>query len=108
MHDLRPARPPYFYSTWLDHTDDIVTLEVSDTGIGIEERFLDDLFEAFTRGVNGSAEQDSRLGLAITKRLTELMNGSIDVKSTFGEGTTFTITFPREASPEPRSPNALA
>lgn len=92
----------------MDHTDDTVTLEVSDTGVGIKEEFLDDLFEAFTRGANGGGEQGSGLGLAITKRLTELMNGSIDVKSTVGEGTTFTITFPREASPEPRSPQALA
>lgn len=92
----------------LDHTEDTITLEVSDTGVGIEEDFLDDLFEAFTRGVNGSGEQGSGLGLAITKRLTELMDGNIEVKSTVGAGTTFIVTFPREASPEPRSPHALA
>jgi PAS domain S-box-containing protein len=92
----------------IDHTDDTITLEVSDTGVGIEEEFLDDLFEAFTRGVNSNGEQGSGLGLAITKRLTELMGGSIEVESMVDAGTTFIVTFPREASPEPPSPHALA
>lgn len=82
----------------LTSDDEHVHIHVSDTGIGIEEPFLDDLFEAFTRGANGTNEQGSGLGLAITKRLTELLNGSIDVESTVGEGTTFTVTLPREAS----------
>jgi PAS domain S-box-containing protein len=91
----------------LSSDDEHVHIRVSDTGIGIEEPFLDDLFEAFTRGANGTKEQGSGLGLAITKRLTELLGGSIDVESTVGEGTTFTVTLPREASDESISPLEL-
>lgn len=69
------------------------TFRVADTGIGIKPEFLGDLFTSFTR------EQDSRvsrtegsgLGMAITKMIVELMEGSIQVESTPGVGTVFTV-----------------
>jgi len=77
---------------------DIVKIEVSDTGVGIPEEKLDHLFE----GENGqnvrlgtSGEVGSGIGLQIIKQFTELHNGTIDVKSEVGEGTTFVITLPR-------------
>jgi PAS domain S-box-containing protein len=73
---------------------DTVVLEVDDTGVGIDEDFLPDLFESFTQGA--SDRSGSGLGLAITKRLTEMMGGTIDVSSTEGVGTTFTVHLPRE------------
>jgi len=79
----------------LKHTAETLTLEVADTGIGIQDDFLEDLFEAFTRGANGCEEEGSGLGLAITKRLAEMMGGTVEVDSTVGEGTTFTVTLPR-------------
>ncbi len=76
-------------------TDAAVTIEVADTGTGIEEAFLPRLFESFARGESAAGQEGSGLGLPITKRLTELMNGTIEVDSEEGVGTTFTVRFPR-------------
>lgn len=76
-------------------TDDAVTIDVEDTGIGIDEDFRPDLFESFSRGHDAAGQKGSGLGLAITKRLTELMGGTIEVESEKGVGTTFTVRLPR-------------
>lgn len=76
-------------------TDETVTIEVEDTGIGIDEDFLPDLFESFSRSDDAAGQEGTGLGLAITKRLTEVMGGTIDVESTKGVGTTFTVSLPR-------------
>jgi PAS domain S-box-containing protein len=75
--------------------DDAVTIEVADTGVGIDADFLPNLFEAFSRGPDQTKTEGSGLGLAITKHLTEVMDGAIDVESEKGVGTTFTIHLPR-------------
>jgi PAS domain S-box-containing protein len=75
--------------------DGEVVLEVEDTGIGIDESFLPNLFEAFSRGANQPHTEGSGLGLAITQHLTDIMGGSIDVESEKGVGTTFTVRLPR-------------
>lgn len=77
-------------------TDETVTIEVEDTGIGIGEDFLPDLFESFSRSDDAAGQEGTGLGLAITKRLTEVMGGRIDVESAKGVGTTFTVSLPRE------------
>ena len=66
---------------------------VRDTGCGISKEFLPKIYEPFsqerqasTRGVGGSG-----LGLSITKKLVEMMNGTIEVKSELGKGTEFTL-----------------
>jgi len=76
--------------------DEHLVVEVEDTGIGIEEDFLPNLFESFAQGTDRVVEEEggSGLGLAITKRLTELMGGSIAVESEKGVGTRFTIALP--------------
>ena len=76
-------------------TDEAVTIEVEDTGIGISEDFRPDLFESFSRGSDHAGAEGSGLGLAITKRLTESMGGTIEVESEAGVGTTFTVRLPR-------------
>lgn len=76
--------------------------EFTDTGIGIKQEFIDSLFEAFTR------EQDSRvdktegsgLGMAITKRLVDMLGGTITVQSQEGVGSLFTVELPMEISRE--------
>ncbi len=75
--------------------DGAVVLEVEDTGVGIGEDFLPDLFEAFTRGPEQMNREGNGLGLTITKRLTELMGGTIDIESEEGVGTRCTVTLPR-------------
>lgn len=68
---------------------------VRDTGIGMSEEFLSHLFEPFEREKNTtlSGIQGTGLGMAITKNIVDLMNGSIDVKSELGVGTEITVTF---------------
>ena len=69
--------------------------EVKDTGIGIPENQVDVIFHSF-RQIEGQSTKKyagTGLGLAITKRLVELMNGTITVKSTVGIGSTFKIKF---------------
>ena len=67
---------------------------VADTGIGMSKEFLPHIFDTFTQEDSSSTNKygSSGLGLAITKSIVEMMNGNIDVVSTKGEGTTFTVT----------------
>ena len=71
-------------------------LDVSDTGIGMSEEFLEQVFEPFARetmfaptGVTGTG-----LGMPIVKSLVQQMSGEISVRSKLGEGTTFTVVVP--------------
>lgn len=70
-------------------------LEVTDTGIGIPEDSLPRIFDEFYR-VGGTARDipGSGLGLAICRRIVQELSGSIDVTSTIGSGSTFTVTLP--------------
>jgi len=73
-----------------------VVLQVSDTGVGIDEAFLPHLFEEFKQESSGldRSHEGSGLGLSITARLVDMMDGTIEVESEKGEGTTFMVTFP--------------
>lgn len=71
-------------------------LEVDDTGRGIDEDLLPNLFEPFVQSDEGKDQgKGSGLGLAITKRLVDGMNGQIDVDSEPGGGTCFTVRLER-------------
>ncbi|SEG26081.1 His Kinase A (phospho-acceptor) domain-containing protein [Butyrivibrio sp. Su6] len=75
----------------------LLVLKVKDTGIGIKPEEMDSLFDKFKRldvDKNRTIE-GSGLGLAITHSLIELMDGTIDVESEYGVGTTFIITIPQ-------------
>lgn len=76
-----------------DYTEDHLTLEITDTGKGIATEDMMRIFERFYR-VEGSEEKGSGIGLALTKELVELQNGTISVNSTKGKGTTFKIRLP--------------
>ncbi|MDQ0208093.1 two-component system histidine kinase PnpS [Alkalicoccobacillus murimartini] len=78
--------------------DSSVELSVADTGIGIEESEVPRVFERFYR-VDRARSRNSGgtgLGLAIVKHLAEAHHANIHVSSKQGEGTTFTLLFPRE------------
>jgi len=79
-----------------------IRIQISDTGIGIEESFLRNIFEKFSMGDFTSARKHggSGLGMAITYQLVQLMNGTIDVTSTKGSGTTIIINLRLELGNE--------
>ncbi|RMF62049.1 MAG: response regulator, partial [Calditrichaeota bacterium] len=77
-------------------------IEISDTGIGIPQDRIDDIFEEFQQ-VDSS---DSRiyggtgLGLSITRRVLNLIGGSVSVRSQLGKGSTFTLLIPLRTEPQ--------
>lgn len=77
-----------------------VMIRVSDTGMGIKPEHLGELFQPFRQIDAGLQRQHdgTGLGLAICRRLTDLLGGSIDVESTWGEGSRFTVILPSQAS----------
>lgn len=79
-----------------DNDTSFVCFEVKDTGIGIDEDKLNYIFEEFAQSDASMTRKygGTGLGLAISQRLINLMDGSIHVKSTVGEGSTFTFTLP--------------
>ncbi|MBU1109229.1 MAG: PAS domain S-box protein [Candidatus Riflebacteria bacterium] len=88
--------------------NDQVTIIVEDTGIGLTPEQLTRLFGEFCQADNSISRKygGTGLGLAITKKLCELMGGTITVTSKPGEGTTFTVSIPvsRDSSPIPSAP----
>jgi two-component system sensor histidine kinase BaeS len=68
-------------------------VEVKDTGIGIAEDEIPQVFKRFYRG-KGLSDSGTGIGLAIVKELVDVMGGSIDVRSGMNEGTTFRVWLP--------------
>lgn len=73
-------------------------IEVQDSGIGIKEENLGNLFNSFTRfDLNRNCNiEGSGLGLAITKKLVGAMDGKINVESKYGHGSTFMVEIPQQ------------
>jgi len=71
---------------------------ISDTGMGMSKEFLPHLFEEFSREKNTTENkiEGTGLGMPIVKRLVELMEGTIEVTSQKGVGTTFVVTLPHK------------
>jgi signal transduction histidine kinase/CheY-like chemotaxis protein len=80
-----------------DPEGDTVTFHVRDTGIGIAEEDLDVIFEEFGQVTHPmqSRFKGTGLGLPLSKRLAELLGGSIAVQSALGQGSVFSVTVPR-------------
>lgn len=68
-------------------------IRFTDSGIGISESDLEQIFKPFYRGVNKSYKEGNGIGLPLTKKIVELHKGAISVSSTVGQGTVFTILF---------------
>ena len=86
-HEVEPGR-------WM------ITIAVTDTGIGMTRGVIDKLFSTFTQADATISRRfgGSGLGLAITRQLARLMGGDVVVESEPGRGSTFTLTFQAEAA----------
>ena len=79
-----------------------VRFAVTDTGIGMNEKQLGKVFDEFTQAEASTAKDygGTGLGLPISKKMTEMMGGKMEVESEEGKGTTFSITIPVEVKEE--------
>ncbi len=80
-----------------------ITFLFSDNGIGIKPEFQDHIFDAFAREKDGRVDktEGSGLGMAITKKIVDLMGGSIKVLSKWQKGTTFVVEVPLQIDTAP-------
>jgi signal transduction histidine kinase len=80
---------------------DSVIIDVTDTGIGIEKDKIGLLFRPFIQIDSGTARkyEGTGLGLSICKKLTDMLNGKIEVNSVPWKGSTFSVTLPRSSDP---------
>jgi len=82
-------------SVSLTATDRHAIIKVRDTGCGIPAEVGAHIFEKFYQGDTSHATQGNGLGLALVKRVIDIMQGEIEVESAVGKGTTFTVTIRR-------------
>lgn len=92
------------------YEDGMMSMEIGDTGPGMTDEEKECVFEPFARLANADVQEGFGLGLNITKELTEMLGGQLEMDSKKGEGTTFRITLPlplasgiKEESPELRT-----
>lgn len=89
----------------IEDSNDRVCFYIADTGIGIDEKFRDTIFESFFRSERGKKQSEGDgLGLSYVKNLVELHGGRISVESEMGKGSTFSFYIPRQKETEQQTP----
>ncbi len=99
MDFLTEELPPVRGDGWVRYR-----FTVSDTGIGISEKFLKTVFEPFARDDSAAQIEGTGLGLNIVQGVVELMKGKLSVESQLGKGTTFRVELEFETAPEETTP----
>ena len=77
--------------------DSQISVSVRDTGIGISSNDLSRIFERFYRGDRSRSEAGIGLGLSLARAIARAHGGEITVTSAINQGSTFTVTLPKEA-----------
>jgi two-component system phosphate regulon sensor histidine kinase PhoR len=85
----------------VEEDDDVMKIEIEDSGYGISKEELPRIFEKFYRSSNKDIRRQtgSGLGLALSKEILALHNGEIQVTSRLGEGTSFSLLMPLDEKP---------
>ena len=95
---LKFTEPGGIVSVTLKTEGDIATVKVADTGCGISPETGKHIFEKFYQGDTSHATQGNGLGLALVKRVVDIVGGDISVESEVGKGSTFTVKIRRAAN----------
>lgn len=82
-------------SIQLMDTEDTITVKISDTGIGMKAESLNHIFDKFYQEDKSHSSNGNGLGLPLVKRIVDLCDGTIRVKSLLGEGSSFTVELPK-------------
>jgi len=89
---IKYNKPNGLVTIWLTQTDDRIRLYVKDTGNGIPDELMENLFKPFNRlGAEHSGIEGTGIGLTITKMLVEIMGGRIGVENSYGKGCSFWV-----------------
>jgi len=80
--------------TGIERTDEKVEIFIKDQGLGIDEKLFENIFEKFYTGENNQQHKGSGMGLAISKAIVQAHEGEINIQSTLGQGSCFSIILP--------------
>lgn len=97
--------PTGFVRFHSEYSDESLQIEISDTGIGMDEETLKRIFEPFERAAQNINSEGFGLGLYLTKGLVKVLDGNLDVESIPGKGSQFRLKFPLPETDENEKDN---